>query len=120
MTLIGAELTHLEAGKAVVELEVRPEVTQQHGHVHAGILTTAVDTAGGYAAYSMMPEGSEVLSTDFTMKFLRPARGDRVVAVGTVVKSGRTLTVCDLEVFMETDGERTLVAKGIQTCICIR
>lgn len=117
MKLIGANLLEVQEGRIVIEVPFRDDLSQQNGYFHAGILTTAADSAGGYAAYTMMPPGSGVLATEFKMNFLRPAKGDRAVATGKVVKSGRTLTVCDLWVHVFDGEERTLVARGLQTCI---
>jgi uncharacterized protein (TIGR00369 family) len=80
---------------------------------------TAVDSAGGYAAYSMMPAGARVLSTEFKLNFLRPAKGEKVVCIGKVIRAGKTLTGCDLKVWVEAVGKRNLCVKGMQTCICL-
>src|SRR5262245_31939548 len=93
MKLIGAALTSIEPGIVEIQLPYRDDMSQQHGYVHAGIITTIADSACGYAAFSLMPAGSEVLSVEFKMNFLRPARGVRFVARGEVIKAGRTLTV---------------------------
>ena len=119
MRLIGAELTHVEAGRIEIELPFRDDLTQQHGFFHAGIVGTIADSAGGYAAYTLMPAGSSVLSVEYKMNLLTPAAGDRLVASGQVVRPGRTLTVCDLEVMVLKGGARTLCARGMQTLICL-
>ena len=93
MTTLGATLGAITSG--AVEISVRPHdaISQQHGFVHAGAVTAIADTAAGYAALSLMPPGSGVLSTEFKFNLLAPAVGDRIVARGRVVKAGRTLTV---------------------------
>src|SRR6185295_19725759 len=91
MSLIGAELTLLEPGIVEITLPYRPDLAQQHGHVHAGIVTTIADSAAGYAAYSLMPAGAEVLSVEFKVNLLRPARGESFLARAEVIKPGRTL-----------------------------
>lgn len=118
MQLLGAKLDRLEPGVVEIGLEHRPELTQQHGFFHAGILATIADSAGGYAAYSLMPAGSTVLTVEYKINLLAPADGHRLRARGMVVKSGRTLTVCDLEVVVLRDTE-TLCARGLQTVMCL-
>src|SRR5262245_14357552 len=99
MQLIGAELTDIGHGRVTIGLSTRPEVTQQHGYVHAGATSAIADSAGGYAAFTLFPEDAEVLTVEYKLNLLSPAACDRLEAVGTVVKAGRTLTVCTLEVF---------------------
>lgn len=110
MSTLGATLGSVAPG--VVEIAVRPHaaISQQHGFVHAGAVTAIADSAAGYAALSLMPPGTGVLSTEFKINLLTPAIGDRIVARGRVVKAGRTLTVAQSEVFAETDGREKLVA----------
>lgn len=104
MEMIGASLTEIGQGTATVELSFRPDLTQQHGFVHAGIVTMIVDTACGYAAYSMMPPGAAVLTVEFKVNFISPAIGEKLVARGRVLKPGRTLTVCQGEVHALKEG----------------
>jgi uncharacterized protein (TIGR00369 family) len=92
MILIGGELTRVEPGIIEITLPYRTDLTQQHGYVHAGIITTIADSACGYAAYTLMPRGSDVLAVEFKVNLLRPAKGETFVARAEVVKSGRTLT----------------------------
>ncbi len=95
----------------------RPEISQQHGYVHAGATSAIADSAGGYAALTLFDEHSEVLTVEYKLNLLAPAAAPLLEAVGTVAKSGRTLTICTLEVFGINDGERTLVATGLQTLL---
>lgn len=106
-------------GRCVISIDHRPELTQQDGFFHAGILTTVADSAGGYAAYSLMPDGSRVLATEFKFNFLRPAQPGRAVAEARVVKAGRTLTVTAIDVFVEGGEGRSHVATALQTCMCL-
>jgi uncharacterized protein (TIGR00369 family) len=85
-------------------------VSQQHGFVHAGALAAIADTAAGYAALSVMPPAAGVLTTEFKINLLTPAAGERILARGRVIKTGRTLTLAQTEVFSETAGQETLVA----------
>ncbi|MER5464754.1 PaaI family thioesterase [Streptomyces sp. NPDC002668] len=118
MSNLGARITHIGPGRVHIELASRPEVTQQHGYFHAGATSAIADSAGGYAAYTLFPEDADVLTVEYKINLLAPAVGDRIEAVGTVLKAGRTLTVCQLEVFgVQNDGERKLVANGQQTLI---
>ena len=119
MIHLGASLTHIGPGRVHIVLAKRPEVTQQHGYVHAGATSAIADSAGGYAAYTLFPENTAVLSVEYKINFVAPAEGDHLEAVGTVLKLGRTLTVCQLEVFGVEDTRRTLVAAGQQTVICV-
>lgn len=120
MGLIGAELSRVEPGVVEIMLPYRADLAQQHGYVHAGIVTTIADTASGYAAYSLMPPNSEVLSVEFKVNLLRPAKGEKFLAVAEVVKAGRTLTVVRADVFgMGHEGERELVATMLATMICL-
>lgn len=121
MGLIGAELSRVEPGVIEITLPYRPDLTQQHGYLHAGIVTTIADSACGYAAYSLMPPESEVLSVEFKVNLLRPAKGETFLAVAEVVKSGKTLTVVRADVFgLDHDGQRELIATMLGTMICIR
>src|SRR6476620_9557441 len=115
MSSIGAELLIVEPGKVEIALPYRSDLTQQHGYLHAGIITTIADTACGYAAYTLMPAGSEVLSVEFKVNLLRPAKGERFVAVANVLKPGRTLTVVRADVFANPKRDRVLVATMVGT-----
>jgi uncharacterized protein (TIGR00369 family) len=95
----------------------RREVNQQHGYIHAGATSAIADSAGGYAAFTLFPENTAVLTVEYKINLLAPAVGDHIEAVGTVLKSGRTLTVCQLEVFAFQGPKRSLVAAGQQTLI---
>jgi uncharacterized protein (TIGR00369 family) len=111
MNLIGGELTRVEPGVIEITLPYRADLTQQHGYVHAGIITTIADSACGYAAYTLMPPGSDVLAVEFKVNLLRPAKGETFVARAEVIKSGRTLTVVRADVHaVGQDDSRELVA----------
>jgi len=119
MGLIGAELTRVEPGVIEITLPYRADLAQQHGYLHAGIVTTIADSACGYAAYSLMPQNSEVLSVEFKVNLLRPAKGESFSAVAEVVKSGKTLTVVRADVFGVEQERRDLVATMLGTMICL-
>jgi len=121
MGLIGAELSRVEAGIIEITLPYRKDLTQQHGYLHAGIVTTIADSACGYAAYSLMPPKSEVLRVEFKVNLLRPAKGEKFLAVAEVVKAGKTLTVVRADVFgIDEEDQRELIATMLGTMICIR
>ena len=119
MRTIGAELARIEPGRIEVALPYRADLTQQHGYLHAGITSAIADSAGGYAGYSLFPTGSSVLTVEFKINLLAPAAGERFVALGEVVKPGRTLTICRLEVSAIKGELRTVIAIGQQTLICL-
>lgn len=120
MRLIGAELTSVGPGIVEITLPYRVDLTQQHGYLHAGIVTTIADSACGYAAYSLMPPNSEVLSVEFKVNLLRPARGEMFLASAEVVKTGKTLTVVRADVFaLDHTEQRTLIATMLGTMICV-
>jgi uncharacterized protein (TIGR00369 family) len=110
MELIGTSLTLIEPGVVEITLPYRQDLTQQNGYLHAGIVTTIADSACGYAAFSLMPEGSGVLSVEFKVNLLRPAKGENFLARAEVIKAGRTLTVVRADVFALTENKRSLVA----------
>jgi uncharacterized protein (TIGR00369 family) len=101
MDLIAAEMTVVEPGVIEIALPYRADLTQHNGYVHAGIITAIADTACGYAAYTLMPVGSDVLAVEFKVDLLRTAKGELFVARAEVVKPGRTLTVVRAEVIAD-------------------
>ena len=115
MALIGASLAAVEAGASEITLPYRPDITQQKGFVHGGIIGMIADSAAGYAAYSLMPASASLVTVEYKMNILAPARG-ALVARGAVIKSGRTLTVARAEVYAE-DG--THVASMQQTLMML-
>ena len=110
MVTLGAELVRVAPGEVQIALLPRPELSQQHGYVHAGAITSVLDSACGYAALTVAPDGSDVLSVEFKINFVRPAVADRFVAIGKVVKAGKTLTVCQGEVIGEQGSRRETIA----------
>jgi len=115
MALIGASLASVEPGAVQIALPYRDENTQQKGFVHGGIIGMIADSAAGYAAYSLMPPSASLVTVEYKMNILAPARGS-LVAKGKVIKSGRTLTVARAEVYAE-DG--THVASMQQTLMML-
>lgn len=117
MTTLGAFVTHIEAGQAQIRLPFSSHITQHNGFLHAGIVTTIVDNACGYAAYTLMPVGSGVLTVEFKVNFLSPATGDYFIATGQVLKSGRTITVCEGRVVAYTEDSEKVIAAMQATMI---
>lgn len=115
MKTIGARMTRVSPGEVVIELAFREDLTQQHGFVHAGIITAIVDSACGYAALSLMPPNSGVLTVEYKANFLSPAKGSTFIATGRVLKAGRTLTVCAGDVVAVDDGKEKHVATMLAT-----
>lgn len=110
MATLGARLVSVAAGEVEIELLPAPGLTQQHGYIHAGALTSVVDSACGYAALSLADADHEVLTIEFKVNFMRPAKAERFMAIGKVIKAGRNISVCQGEVLAETAGKTTSIA----------
>jgi uncharacterized protein (TIGR00369 family) len=119
MAFIGATLERVAPGQVEIALPFRQELSQQHGFFHAGIVATIADSAGGYAAFSLFPAEAGVLTVEFKINLLAAADGERIVAAGEVVRSGRTITVSRFDVHVEKGGRRTHCATGMQTLMCL-
>lgn len=119
MSTIGAELVRVAAGEVEIHLPFRTDLTQQHGFLHAGVTTAVMDSCCGYAALSLMPPGAGVLTVEFKMNLLAPARGDVLIARGKVARAGRTITVCTADAVMLTAGAETAVATMLSTMMTI-
>ena len=120
MRTLGAELGAISPGAVEIILLPDPAITQQHGFVHGGAVSAIADTAAGYAALSLMPVGTGVLTTEFKINLVAPAAGKRIIARGRVVKPGRTLTLTQADVFAEDDGQEKLIALLTATIMSIR
>ena len=123
MATIGARLQRVAPGEVTLALPFRADLTQQHGFLHAGVVTTVVDSACGYAALSLMEPGAAVLSVEFKVNLLAPARGARFEATGRVVRAGRTVTVVsgELRAYEGQDaGEGSVVAIMTGTMMAVR
>jgi uncharacterized protein (TIGR00369 family) len=116
---IGATLEVVRPGHVEISLAFRPELSQQHGFFHAGVISTIADSAGGYAGFTLFPAEAGVLTVEFKINLLAAADGERAIAVGEVIRSGRTLTVCRLDAFVEKQGRRTHCATGMQTLMSV-
>ncbi len=107
---LNAYLISVTPGQVEIGVDFRHDLTQQHGYLHAGVVTTIVDSACGFAAYTLMPPSSGVLTVEYKVNFMAPASGEKFIAVGRVVKAGKTLSVCQGEVFAVQNGERKTIA----------
>ena len=119
LATLGARVTCVAAGEVDVELAFDERLTQQHGYLHAGALTTALDSACGYAALTLMPEEAAVLTVEFKVNLLAPAAGERFLARGRVVRAGRTLTVCRGDAVALAGDEERHVATMIATMMAL-
>jgi uncharacterized protein (TIGR00369 family) len=119
MKTIGASLVKIAPGEVVIEFSYDPSLAQQHGYIHAGVLTTVVDSACGYAAYTLMPADSEVLSIEYKVNFMSPARGETFKGIGKVLRSGRTITVCSGDVVAVEGCKERVVATMLAPMISV-
>ncbi len=115
MKLLGARVSRMAPGECEIRLPYRSDLTQQHGYFHGGIIGTIADSAGGYAAFSLMPEDSSVLTVEYKMNLLAPGDGELLVARGRVLKAGRSLVVTQVDAFVVKGGQETLCATLLQT-----
>jgi uncharacterized protein (TIGR00369 family) len=117
MRALGAELGTVERGTCEIRLPFRESLTQQDGYFHAGAIGAIADTAGGYAAYTLMDAADNVLSVEYKLNLLAPGRGEALRARARVLRAGRTLTVCRIDVSAVREGQETLCATALQTLI---
>ena len=119
METFGARLLRVAPGEVEIGLDFREDLTQQHGYLHAGVVTTVVDSACGYAALTLMPAGAEVLSIEFKLNLLSPARGEGFAARARVVRAGRNITVCAGDLFALAAGGEKVVATMLGTMMTV-
>ena len=119
MDTIGGRIAALSPGYCEVELPFRGDLCQQNGYLHGGVVTAIAANAAGYAAFSLMPPNSSVLGVDYKINLLNPAAGERFIAIGRVLKPGRTLSVVECDIEAEAAGKRKLIAKMLSTMMCL-
>jgi uncharacterized protein (TIGR00369 family) len=119
MATLGIEMIHLEPGEIHLSMPPDPAFTQQHGFMHAGIITTALDSACGYAAFTLMPAEAAVLTVEFKTNLLAPAKGDRFVFRAHVIKPGRTLTICEARALALEGSKEKLIATMTGTLMAL-
>lgn len=120
MSFIGAKLTKIKPGFCEIQVPYRKELTQQNEFFHAGIVGTLADNTGGYAAYSLMNPDDSVLTVEYKLNLLSPAKGELLIAQSKVLKAGKTLTVCFSEVFVKNKKEKKLCATALVTLIALK
>jgi uncharacterized protein (TIGR00369 family) len=119
MRTLGASLVRVEAGAIEIHLPYRDDLTQQHGFLHAGVVTAILDSSCGYAAFSLMPPGAGVLSVEFKVNLMAPAEGEVLIARGRVLRSGRTISVCQADGLMRTGDRETPIATMLATMMTV-
>jgi uncharacterized protein (TIGR00369 family) len=119
MATLGIEIVGLDAGAIELRMPYAAPLTQQHGFIHAGIISTALDTACGYAAFSLMPADAAVLTVEFKVNLLAPAKGEEFRFRARVLKPGRTLTVCEAHAFATDGGREKMIAAMTGTLMAV-
>ncbi|MCH7738296.1 MAG: PaaI family thioesterase [Chloroflexi bacterium] len=119
MQTLGAVMVRVAPGEVEIEMPYRADLTQQHGYIHGGIVTAILDSACGYAALSLSASDNAVLTIEYKVNFIAPAKGQRLLARGTVVRPGATVTVCKGDVLAYDGGEEKLVATMLATMMLI-
>jgi len=119
MTHLGAKLVKVAPGFCEIEMPYAEELCQQHGFIHAGIVSAVADSAGGYAGFSLMPEGDGVLTIEFKVNLMAPAAGEKLIARGQVIRAGKTITVAQSDAYMLQDGKEKHVATMQLTLMCV-
>ena len=118
MKTLNAQLAEVEKGQVKITCEFSEALTQHNGFFHAGVITTIVDSACGYSALTTMPENANVLTVEFKVNFMKPANTDKLIAIGKVLQSGRTLTIC--EGYVYDSNQEKLIAKMTATMIAVQ
>ena len=119
MHTLGISIARMEPGEVDLAMAYSPELTQQNGFVHAGVITAALDSACGIAAFTLMPAGTDILTVEFKTNLLAPAKGERFAFRAAVVKPGRTLTICEARAYAVHDGVETLIATMSATMMAL-
>jgi len=119
MKTVNASIVSVGPGEIELQFPYQSKLTQQHGFIHAGIVSTVLDSACGYAAFSLMPKNAAVLTIEFKLNLLSPAKGEHFRAVGSVKKAGKNITVTEGQLFSETDGQQKLTAIMIGTIMSV-
>ncbi len=119
MTRLGAVLEDVRPGTVMIALDRTPDLCQQHGFFHGGVVGSVADNAGGYAAFTLLGAEDTILTVEYKLNLMAPADGDRLVAQGQVVRGGKTLTVCRSDVFVLRQGEKKLCATMLGTFMAL-
>ncbi|MGQ9650674.1 MAG: PaaI family thioesterase [Phycisphaerae bacterium] len=116
---LGVEMIELQPGYCEMEVAFGEQLSQQHGYFHGGLVATVADVAAGYAAFSLTEWDGSMVTAEFKINFIAPAKGERLIARGSVIKPGRTLTVCQCDVVCINDGTETMCAVALATFIAL-
>jgi len=119
MDFIEAEMTDIRPGYCEIQVSYKRELSQQHGYFHAGIIGTLADNSGGYAAFTLMPSDSSILTVEYKLNLMAPGDGELLISRAQVIKPGRTLTICRPEVFVVKNGVQTLCATALMTLMAL-
>ncbi|MCC7274154.1 MAG: PaaI family thioesterase [Alphaproteobacteria bacterium] len=119
MILLGASLDAVFPGGCRISLPYRPELSQQHGFFHGGVIGAVADNCGGYAAFTMAAADASILTVEYKLNIVAPGRGDRLEGEGRVVRAGRRIVVCESEIFAVAGGERSLCAVALGTLMLL-
>ena len=120
MDLLGAELVDIQPGYCEIKIPFDASLTQQHGFFHAGVVSTVADNTAGYAAFSLMEENASILTVEYKLNLMAPAKGDFLMGKARVLKHGRTLTICRSDVYVVEKGKEKLCAAGQSTLIQLK
>lgn len=116
---LGVRMIDLQPGYCEMEVAFGEQLSQQHGYFHGGLVATVADVAGGYAAFSLTESDSSMVTAEFKINFIAPAKGERLIARGSVIKPGKTLTICRCDVVCVQDEVETLCATALATFIAL-
>jgi uncharacterized protein (TIGR00369 family) len=119
MQHLGAKITIIEPGRCEIRVPFRPELSQQHGYFHAGVSGAIADSASGYAAFTLMPPNSNVLTVEYKLSLVAPALGELLIARAQVIRAGRTLSVCRADVYVVKDGAEKICATSLSTIMAL-
>jgi len=117
--MLRAEATKIKPGTVEISVPVQDELLQPHGNIHGIIASAVADSAAGYAAQTLLPEGYDVVTVEYKINYLAPGIGEKIVAVGRVIRAGRTLSVCSADIFGETAGKRRAFAHLVTTMMAV-
>lgn len=119
MGFLGAELDDVAPGYTQISLPFRPELSQQHGYFHGGMVGTIADSAAGYAGYTLMAADASVLTVEYKLNLIAPADGERLIARGKVIRPGKNLVITQADVFVSRRGAERQCAVLLQTLMCM-
>lgn len=116
---LGMELFSVEPGYCELHLPYRQEISQNHGHFHGGAIATLADVSGGFAGWSLLPDGMWIVTVEYKTNIVAPGRGERLIGRGRVVRAGRSLTTTEIEVLAVENGRESLCATALQTLMAV-